>query len=227
MSEKPKISFVVPTRNRLEWVGECLMSLLGQTIKEIEVIVVDDASDDGSAALLRWFAEKDPRVKLITNDERLGGGRSRNKGNELAQADIIAVCDDDDVYPDERADRILKFFKDAPAGTMMNAPYVQVGYFNQIVENFDGQAFDEDRFKADGSVSYFAHPTAAYRREDAAKVPYRAETEKMTDDYQLLKDWIANGFKIGFVPGEYLCMHRVLPKSMMAEFRGFDPAWVK
>jgi glycosyltransferase involved in cell wall biosynthesis len=227
VSDKPKISFVVPTRNRLEWVGECLGSLFGQTIREIEVICVDDGSDDGTATLLRWFASRDARLIVVTNAERLGGGLSRKKGNELARADIIAVCDDDDVYPDERADRILKFFAEAPKGLMMNAPYVQVGYFNEVKENFDGQPFDEDRFKADGSINYFSRPTAAYWREDALAVPYKPETETITDDYQFVTDWIATGRKIGFAPGEYLCMHRVLPKSMMAGHRGFDPAWVK
>lgn len=227
MSDKPLISFVVPTRNRLEWVAECLGSLLGQSVKEIEVICVDDASDDGSRTLIEWMAKRDPRLTIVTNAERQGGGKSRNIGNLKAQADIIAVCDDDDVYPVERAEKILQFFKEAPAGVMMNAPYVQVGYYNQILENFDGHPFDAERFKADGSVNYFSHPTAAYRREDILAVPYKAETGNMTDDYQLLQDWIASGRTIGFAPGEYLCMHRVLPKSMMAEHRGFDPAWVK
>lgn len=228
MSDKPLISFVVPTRNRLEWIGECLSSLLSQTVNDIEVICVDDASDDGTRTFIDWMAKRDPRLTILTNETRLGGGRSRNRGNDAARADIIAICDDDDVYPIERAQKTLDFFSAKPsAGVMMNAPYVQVGYFNQIVENFDGEPFDEDRFKADGSVNYFAHPTAAYWKADAQDVPYRAETSNVTDDYQLLQDWIASGRKIGFAPGDFLCMHRVLPKSMMAEHRGFDPAWVR
>jgi len=224
---KPLITFVVPTRNRLEWIGECLSSLLSQSEKDIEVICVDDASDDGTHTFIDWMASHDERLTIINNKERMGGGRSRNIGNERARADIIAVCDDDDAYPTERAEKILEFFKDNPKGRMMNAPYVQVDYYNRVMENFDGMEFDEARFKADGGVNYFSHPTAAYWKEDILAVPYRAENATTTDDYQLVTDWIASGRTIGFMPGFYLCMHRVLPKSMMAGHRGFDPNWVK
>lgn len=223
----PVISFVVPTKNRIEWLPECLAGLLSQSVKGIEVVVVNDGSDDGTRELLNEFYAKDPRVKIIHNETSIGGGRARNRGNESATAPIIAVCDDDDFYPQDRAEKTLEFFKKFPEGVMMNAPYVQVGYCNEMVQRFDGELFDEAGFKQHGAPNFFCHPTAAYTKKDIVEIGgYKAETSSFTDDYQLVQDWIRAGKKIGFMPGQYLCGHRVLPTSMMSGFRGFRPEWV-
>jgi glycosyltransferase involved in cell wall biosynthesis len=226
MSE-PLISFVVPTKNRVEWLPECLSGLLTQSVNDVELVVVNDGSDDGTKELLDDFYAKDPRVKVIHNESSIGGGLSRNRGNEVATAPIIAVCDDDDFYTQDRAEKTLEFFKKFPEGVMMNAPYVQVGYCNEMIQRFDGAAFDESGFKSNGAPNFFCHPTAAYTKKDILEIGgYKPENKQFTDDYQLVQDWIKAGKKIGFVPGHYLCGHRVLPNSMMSEFRGFDPAWV-
>lgn len=225
---KPLISFVVPTKDRVEWLPECLAGLLAQTVHDVEVVVVDDGSTDGTKELLDSFYASEARVKIIHNFSSIGGGLSRNKGNEIAAAPIIAVCDDDDVYTQDRAENILEFFKQNPKGVMMNAPYIHIGYCNEEIQKFDGLAFDEAEFKRSGAPNFFCHPTAAYTTKDILEIGgYKAETADMTDDYQLLKDWIKAGKKVGFSAGHYLCGHRVLPGSMMARMRGFDPAWAR
>lgn len=225
--DKPLISYVLPTYNRVEWVGEAMQSLLQQSVKEIELIVVDDGSTDGSDELLKWFAEKDKRVKLVFNEKNQGAGRSRNIGNEFASADIIGVCDSDDIYPDCRTAETLKFFKEHANGPiMMTAPYVRVNYFGATTEDFNGEPFNEKLFKETGGINYFCHPNAAYMKKDILEIGgYKPETEKITDDYQLVQDWIAAGKKIGFHNANYLCGHRVLPNSIMAKQRGFKPEW--
>lgn len=229
--ETPKISFVVPTRNRVQWLPECLSGLLMQTVKEIEVIVVHDrggVEDDGTRALLDWYAKKDPRVVVIDGgDEQIGAGPARTIGAQAATAPIVGICDDDDVYPDERAQKILDWFEAHPESELVNAPYVSIGYNNQIIQGFRGEPFDEETFKKAGSVNYFCNPSAAGRRAALLAIPYKRETAEKTDDRQFIEDWIAAGKKIDFAPDDYLCMHRVLPNSMMADKRGFDPRWVR
>lgn len=227
--EKPLISYVMPTYNRLEWVGEAMASLLQQTERNIELIVVDDCSSDGSEELLNWFADRDQRVKLIFNATNQGAGNSRNIGNAMARADIIGVCDSDDVYPEIRTEETLKFFKEHANGPiMMTAPYVRVNYFGATTEDFNGEAFDEKVFKETGGINYFCHPASAYMKKDILEISgYKPETATQTDDYQLVKDWIAAGKKIGFAGEQFLCGHRVLPNSIMAKQRGFKPEWAQ
>ncbi len=220
------ISCVIPVFNRVEWVAETIQSLLTQSVP-VQLVIVDDCSTDGTREFLKDWAEKQKNTKVIYNEVNKGGGLSRNVGNENADGKIIAVCDSDDIYDTDRAKHILEFFERNPKNVMLNAPYQQIGYNNEVIEEFEGMEFDEELFKKTGAVTYFSHPTAAYLKEDILEIGgYKAETKTMTDDYQLVGDWIRAGKKIGFDKRHVVCGHRVLPSSMMVGMRGFNPAWV-
>lgn len=224
MSEDPKVSYVLPTHNRVEWVAESIQGLLQQTVKEVEVIVVDDASDDGSLELLEWFVSRDPRVKLIVNQKNMGAGESRTIGHKAARAPIIGVTDSDDFSSTDRTEKILNWFKENPQSELVNFGYVAVGYNNEVLEEFPGLPFDEKLFKDTGGIVHFSNPTVAVKRESVLQVPYRKEQDGKTDDYQFVEDWIKAGKKIDFCP-EIIVGHRTLPSSIMAAKRGFRPEW--
>lgn len=92
---KPKVSFIVPVYNTQEFLPRCLDSLLSQTCSEIEIVVVNDGSPDGSAAIIGEYARKDSRVRVV---EKSNGGLSsaRNAGMDVARGDIIDFVDSDD-----------------------------------------------------------------------------------------------------------------------------------
>lgn len=223
--ETPKISYVCPTYNRVEWLAECIQSLRAQSVKEIEIIIVDDGSTDGTSELLEWFLKIDDRIKVIKNETNVGAGESRTIGHKVAIAPLIGICDSDDVYPIERTEVILEWFKKNPDAELVNFPYVRVGYFNEIMEDFPGQEFDEKRFKEDGMVNYFCNPSVAVKRESVLAVPYKKEEDGKTDDYGFVSDWINSGRKIAFAKGDPIVMHRVLPNSVMAKLRGWKKEW--
>src|SRR6185436_3710282 len=120
----PEISFVMPCFNAVAWIGEALQSLLMQTVKEIEIIVVDDCSTDGTREFLKEWAPQFPNLKVIYNETNLGAGKSRNIGTEVAKAPIIGICDADDIYADERAKLILAHFKEYPESELVTFPYL-------------------------------------------------------------------------------------------------------
>lgn len=230
----PKVSFVVPTHNRIAWLPICLNSLLGQNEPDIEIIVVNDGSTDGTKEFLDRWAPKHPRIKVIHNETSKGAGASRNIGAAAASAPIIGVCDDDDVYIDNRATEIIRWFETHPDSELVNFPYVSIDYFEKILESFPGQPFDTDGYKKDGGINYFCNPTVAYKKDAVqAMGGYPSEKEGITDDYQFVQKWIEAGKRIDFCgdngKGEipYVCMHRILPDSMMSKIRGFNPNWVK
>ena len=66
----PLVSFIISVFNAAPFIGECLSSLCGQTLKDIEIICVDDRSDDSSLALLREYAGKDSRITVLTQTEK-------------------------------------------------------------------------------------------------------------------------------------------------------------
>ena len=92
----PKVSVIIPVYNVEKYLGECLDSILGQTLKDIEVLCVDDGSTDGSAGVLARYAEKDARIKLFTSPHA-GAFRAREVGVKAAQGEFSYFMDADDM----------------------------------------------------------------------------------------------------------------------------------
>ncbi len=90
-----KLSVVVPSYNSEKWIAETLDSLLVQTYKNIEIIVVDDGSKDSSIDIVRSYIQKDERIRLIMQ-ENAGVSMARNRGIVEAKGEYIAFCDADD-----------------------------------------------------------------------------------------------------------------------------------
>ncbi len=101
----PKVSVIIPVYNVEKYLGECLDSILGQTLKDIEVICVDDGSTDGSPAILRDYTALDPRIRVI-HQENAGAGPARNTGLAAATGEYVAFFDPDDWCDKEMFARI-------------------------------------------------------------------------------------------------------------------------
>lgn len=92
-----KISIIVPIFNSEKHLSTCLNSLLSQTLEEIEVITIDDASTDNSYQILRHYQSLHPtKLKVFKNEQNIGQGATRNKGIALAKGDYIGFVDSDD-----------------------------------------------------------------------------------------------------------------------------------
>jgi len=96
-----KISVVMPVYNTKKYLKRSIQSVLDQTLKEIELICVDDASTDDSLSILYQFKKKDSRVKVFHFNKNQGPSIARNKGIEMATGEFIGFMDDDD-YMDKR-----------------------------------------------------------------------------------------------------------------------------
>lgn len=92
---KPKVSIIVPVYNVEKYLDRCMDSLLNQTLKDIEIILVDDGSPDNCPQMCDEYAQKDCRVKVI-HKENAGLGYARNSGIEVATGEYIAFVDSDD-----------------------------------------------------------------------------------------------------------------------------------
>ena len=100
MSEHPKVSVIIPVYNAEKYLQKTLDSLCRQTLKDFEVICVDDGSSDNSLAILRQNAEKDPRFRVLTQQHQYAGA-ARNLGTDHAEGKYLIFLDADDLfYPD-------------------------------------------------------------------------------------------------------------------------------
>jgi glycosyltransferase involved in cell wall biosynthesis len=92
----PLLSVVVPVYRVEEYLSACLDSILDQGFTDLELVAVDDASDDGSAAILSAYAARDPRVRVLRLPENRGLGAARNAGLAAATGDYVWFVDSDD-----------------------------------------------------------------------------------------------------------------------------------
>lgn len=93
------LSLVIPVYRVEDYLAQCLDSVLNQSFADVEVVVVDDASDDGSAKILAWYAERDSRIRVITLDRNGGLGPARNAGIAVATGRYVWCVDSDDWLP--------------------------------------------------------------------------------------------------------------------------------
>lgn len=94
----PLLSVIVPTHDVAPWIDECLQSLLDQDHPALEVIVVDDASQDGTWEIIQEYAAQDSRLIAMRSPAR-GGGAARNAGAAMSRGDFLIFADGDDVVP--------------------------------------------------------------------------------------------------------------------------------
>ena len=102
----PKVSIIIPFNNVEDYINQCLDSVLSQTLKDIEIICVNDASPDKSKDIAEQYAMRDSRVRVISHVKNQGLGPARNTGVENATASYIMFVDSDDVVTTNMAEKL-------------------------------------------------------------------------------------------------------------------------
>lgn len=123
----PLVSVIMPMLNRADVVGASIQSVLAQSYRNFELIVIDDGSQDGSADVVRHFA--DPRIRLLANDRRMGVCIARNRGLAAAGGELIAYLDSDNAWrPD---------YLKAMTGALLTLPGAGAAYSGQFLYRGD------------------------------------------------------------------------------------------
>ncbi len=130
-----RVSIIVPTYNHAQYVRPCLDSVLAQTFGDWEIIVVDDHSTDGTAAIVEEYVKKDRRVRMLSHPVNYGVGRlsrTYNEGLSLTQGELVVVLEGDDFWPPRRLELQVP---------SMNAPDIVLSHgLFQIVSTQSGRA---------------------------------------------------------------------------------------
>ncbi len=91
-----KVSVIIPVYDVSEFLAECLVSVINQTMREIEIICIDDASTDNSMEILKYYKNLDDRIFVYSNEKNYGAAYTRNRGIQLAKGKFIYALDADD-----------------------------------------------------------------------------------------------------------------------------------
>jgi glycosyltransferase involved in cell wall biosynthesis len=119
---KPKVSILVPVYNVEMYLGECLDSLIGQTLKDIEIICINDGSTDDSGKIIEEYAKRDSRVVVIAK-ENSGYGDSMNRGIDKARGEYIGIVESDDFAEPEMFERLYDAAKENGAPDIVKSNF--------------------------------------------------------------------------------------------------------
>lgn len=112
MSVSELVSIITPAFNASSFIVKTITSAIGQTYQDWEMIITDDCSSDRTREIVAFFAAKDSRIKLISQNQNLGPAMARNSALEKARGRFIAFLDSDDWWLPEKLDHQLAFMAD-------------------------------------------------------------------------------------------------------------------
>lgn len=111
---KKLVSVIIPAYNIEKYIGRCLDSVLSQIYENLEIIIVDDGSSDGTGKILDDYEKRDSRIKVI-HKENGGVSSARNKGLDMAVGDYIGFVDGDDIIAPEMYETLVKLLEEEDA----------------------------------------------------------------------------------------------------------------
>jgi glycosyltransferase involved in cell wall biosynthesis len=131
-SERPLVSVLMPVRNVKDaYLTLSIESILSQTYKDIEFIIVDDGSTDDTQEIVNRYAAKDPRICLLVNETNIGPGASANKAIRVAKGKYIARQDGDDISMPERISRQVEYLETHPHIDLLATRAMQIDQFGR------------------------------------------------------------------------------------------------
>ena len=171
----PKVSVIIPFNNVENYIEECLNSVLCQTLDDMEIILINDASTDRTLEIVKGYLQKDSRIKLININERKGQGFARNRGIEIAKGEYIGFVDSDDFIEPDMYECLYNSAKSNDTDISM----CQVREYDDINENYITSdyyslsclsAFQNEVFSAEDTKNYILDINVAlwnkiYKRE--------------------------------------------------------------
>jgi glycosyltransferase involved in cell wall biosynthesis len=175
--QKPLVSVVMPVYNALPFLQQSIESILNQTLRDFEFLVLDDASTDGSADVLREWERKDTRIRVYQSPHRLGLSESSNLVTSKAESELIARMDADDVSDPARLKRQFETMNN-------NADIVLVGTLSDGIDETGREVRGRDRWRIVRRSIFppFPHGSVMFRRDAFEAVGgYRAGTDGYED----------------------------------------------
>lgn len=105
------VSVIMPVYNAEKYLGEAVTSVLNQTYRNLELIIIDDCSKDKSLKIAHSYAQNDARVRVIIGETNQGVARVRNRGIQEARGEYIALLDSDDVWREDKLERQVRLIE--------------------------------------------------------------------------------------------------------------------
>ena len=219
----PVISVVMSVYNGEKYLRESIESILGQTYKNFEFIIINDGSTDSTREIVLSY--DDPRIYLIDNEENIGLTKSLNKGLKIARGEYIARMDADDVSMPDRFENQMDFLN-------CHRDYAVVGTFLKVIDENSKVIFTAEKPTQYADIREFlnrdnciGHGSAMIRKTCLQSVGFYDESIEKSQDYEL---WlrISQNYRLANIP-QYLYMWRSHKENISAKHRNAQKHFVE
>jgi glycosyltransferase involved in cell wall biosynthesis len=206
--DAPVVTVTMPCRDCADTVGQALDSILGQTLREIEVVAVDDGSEDETGAVLDDYARRDPRLRVVHADHG-GVAVAANTAMELARGRYVARMDADDRMLPERLAAQARLLDDRPDLGLVGCR-IRFGGSRRRCAGYARYVDWTNTLQTHAAISLnrfvefpVPNPSIMFRRECLeAHGPYR--DGDFPEDYELLLRWLEAGVRMAKVDAELM-----------------------
>ncbi len=202
------VSVILPFRNAERTLAEAIQSIVDQTFKEWELVLIDNASTDASGKIAVQFARIDTRIKLI-HEDRIGIAHALNTGLDHASGELIARMDADDISLPDRIEKQNQYLRDHPqigvlgTRTMFRSTVEKSSGMHWFVEWQNRIISPEEHFVKRFIDAPLAHPSVLFRRELIDRHGSYS-TDPLPEDHELWLRWMDAGALFAKLPEELL-----------------------
>ncbi|MFH1657307.1 MAG: glycosyltransferase [bacterium] len=190
--ENPLVSIIISTYNREKYIKKALESVLNQSYKNFEIVVVDDSEGDETKKVIELLKRKE--IRYVKNKNKLGFVKSLNKGVEVAEGKYIARIDDDDTWCDvKKLEKQVKFLEEHPDYALVGGGAILIDEKGKELRRFLPPEKDEKIRKLMLRDCLFIHSTVVFRKNTWEAVHRYDEKLNSAEDWDL---WLKFG-KLG------------------------------
>lgn len=220
------VSVIIPAYNAEQYVEQSMRSILDQTYKDLELIVVLDCPTDNTESLVEAIASADDRVKVLKNEENLGAGKTRQKGIAEAKGEYIMLQDADDYYALDYIETLVKMAEESGAEIVSggittikeDGSYIAEGQPSVVLEGYDRLY----KHWNDGKIVWMCNKLIAKRLYDLVPYVGRRYVEDTPTIIPMM--WHANKLAVVDHVGYY---HRMVSTSICHTINRLDDAIYK
>ena len=221
MKTNPKVTILVAVYNAEKYIDKCLNSLINQTLKDIQVVCIDDASTDKSLHILNRWAEKDSRIEVISLADNHGAAHARNQGLLKARGQYICFLDSDDWMEPDCLEKAVNCFTQFPLtdSVLFDTIYV----YPDREESYPMPEFDimtgKEAFEA--SLTWKIHGVYIVKAEIHKKFPYDESCKTYSDDNTTRLHYLASK-EVRKCEGRYYYLQHVESTTHKPGLQRFD-----
>ncbi len=180
---KPKVSILMSVYNGARHLREAIDSVLNQTYKDFEFIIIDDKSEDETSEIIKSY--QDDRIIFIQNDFNIGLTKSLNKALALAKGQYIARIDHDDIYFNNKLQRQIEFFDNNPDCKILFTDVLKIDEDGDILPSYNRVKTSEDIFYLMHFINPVIHPAVIIEKTVLTNIGGYNEEYKFAQDYEL------------------------------------------